>query len=326
MKAVVCADPHIGFAKNDELWLAQAEKLFDQMIDTCHRKDVYTLIILGDLFHDRKSLGLKALQTVMKIADKLKTNNIYTYLIIGNHDTFYKNEISVNSLKIFAEHENIKVIEQPLVVGDVGFTSWGQTTELECDYLFGHFEINGFPVTNTLTFEKSFLNVSDFKKYKKVISGHFHIPSNSGNVIYLGAPYHMTFNDVGSLRGYYYFDEGDIEFIEFDGVKFYYVSTEEKYNPKKITGNIIKLIYEKDYGTVENNKKLEKLQSLNPARYSTDFSKISKELQKIEGTSDITLKNNKEILFDFMDLSSIPDNINPVKLKEIVNMLLEEME
>ena len=325
MKCLLTNDIHLGVNHNDPIWLEQSVKLFYHIIDECHRRDISTLCILGDFFHDRKNLYIKTMDTALHIADMLKDNHIRVIYLIGNHDVFYKTENSVSSLQIFNEYDNIEIIKEPTIMDDVGFTSWNNDINLDAKYLFGHMEINGFPVTNRMTFEKSHLNQSHFKQYDKVISGHFHIPSTKGNITYLGAPYHMSFNDVNSLRGFYEFDQGILEFIEFDGIKFVYVSSEEIPNPKKIEGNIVRLIFEKDYGTLENNKKIDKVQSYNPLRFYTDFSKISNEIQTTEDAEhqEQTIKSNKEILMDFIDVSEHPIYIDIQKMKTIINTLLE---
>jgi len=84
------------------------------------------------------------------------------------------------------------------------------------------------------------LNAEDFKKFKHVYSGHFHLPSTKGNITYLGSPFQHTFNDVGSIRGYYIFDDGKLEFIEFTNApKFYIITTNNlKENLDKIEGNL----------------------------------------------------------------------------------------
>jgi DNA repair exonuclease SbcCD nuclease subunit len=315
-------------SRNDDIWLEQSIKLFQQIIDECIKRDVYSLCILGDFFHDRKNLYIKTMDTALKIVEMLKKNNIHILYLKGNHDVFYKTENSVSSLQMFSEYPNIEIVDESTIIDDICFTSWNGEL-LDAKYLFGHLEINDFFVTNTKVFDKAQYNPSDFKQYEKVITGHFHIPSTKENITYLGAPFHLSFNDVGSLRGFYYFDsdEGKLEFIEFDGVRFVYISSEEELNPKKIKGNIVRLIFEKDYGTVGNNKIIENIQQFEPLRFYTDFSKLSNIIDsdsKEDNNQVQTLKTNKEMLFDFIDVSEHPDYIDIKKMKSIIDTLLEE--
>jgi len=318
-------DIHLGISYNDPIWLEQAKRLFSCIIDECHKRDIYELYILGDFFHDRKNIGMKCLDTALDIADMLKDNNIHVVYVIGNHDVFYKTKIDITSLRIFEKYDNMDIIYEPTIVDNVGLVSWSVETPLEADYLFGHLEINGFPIVKGKMFDKSIYNIQDFSQYKHVYSGHFHTPSQRNNITYLGAPYHMTFNDVDSIRGFYFFDDGNLEFIEFDGVKFVYVSSEEEPDDRKIKGNIVKLIFEKDYGTDGNTKKIENVQKFNPLRFHTDFTKLSNNIITEENEEKIeTIKSNKDILFDFIDVTKHPDYINLKKMRNIVNTLLED--
>lgn len=326
MKCLITNDIHLGVSRNDSIWLDQTVKLIEQIIDECHKREIWTLYILGDFFDDRKNLYMKTLDTALRIAELLKKNTITTKILLGNHDVFYKTENTINSLEIFNEYDNIEVIKNTKVVDNVGIVPWNCEIPKDVEYLFGHFEINEFPVTNTRIFDKSNLNISNFSQYKKVISGHFHIPSSRQNITYLGAPFHLSFNDVGGTRGFYYFDSDidQLEFIEFNGVRFVYVSSEEVPDKKKIENNVVRLIFEKDYGTVENNKRIERVQSCSPLRFHTDFSKLSNEISIDEQeTSGQTMKSNKEILFDFIDSGDHPPHIEPKKMKNIIETLLE---
>ena len=326
MRCLITNDVHLGASRNDYVWLNQAVKLFSCIIDECHRRDIYNLCILGDLFNDRKNLWIKTLDTAIEIANMLKNNNITVYILAGNHDLFHKSGPFISPLQIFKEFDNVQIIEDTKIIDNVGLVSWNKDINLDVEYLFGHFEINNFPVTNNRIFETSHFNERDFSQYKQVLSGHFHIPSQRGNIRYLGAPYHMTFNDVDSLRGFYCFDEGELEFIEFDGIKFVYISSEEIPNEKKIEGNVVRVIFEKDYGTIENNRKIENVQKYNPLRLTTDFSLLSKEISVEEDKVVAqTIKSNKDMLFDFIDIAmDVPVNINKAKMKQIIGTLLED--
>jgi DNA repair exonuclease SbcCD nuclease subunit len=327
MKCILISDIHLGVSRNDDIWLNQSIELFQNIIDECVRRDVYSLCILGDFFHDRKNLYIKTMDTAIKIADMLQKSKIHVVYLKGNHDVFYKTDNNVSSLHIFNEYPNIEIIDESVVIDNISFTSWNGEL-LDAKYLFGHLEINSFPVTNTMIFKDSHYNPPDFKKYKRVITGHFHIPSSKGNITYLGSPCHLNFNDVGTERGYYYFDsENDIlDFIKFNGIRFECVSTEDGVCENKIKGNVIKLIFEKDYGSVENNKRIEHIQSFNPLRVSVDFSKLSNEITsvKMDENQIQNIKSNKEILFDFIEIGNHPDHIDIGKMKKIVDMLIEE--
>lgn len=319
-------DTHLGQYKSADLWHETTLKLFKSIVDTCIRRDIKTIVHLGDFFDNRRHLNVKTLYTGLQIADLLK--DFETYIIIGNHDTFYKDKIEPTSLSIFGEHGNIHIIHEITKFDDAIMVPWGANMKdvPDAKYLLGHLEINGFPVVQGYEFEKADITIKDFKRFGKVYSGHFHIPSHKGNITYLGAALQTNFGDTGSKRGYYIFDNDELEFVEFnDGPKFVVITTADPVEPQKITGNIVKMIYLKDYGSVENNKILENIQMYGPLYLFTDFGKITNIGNK-PGVPDaqIQLKSNKDILDDFINKISLPDHIKKSTLRNIITMLLKE--
>jgi DNA repair exonuclease SbcCD nuclease subunit len=315
------ADPHLGVKNDDVVFLIQSVNLFKTMIDYCISNDITEIVILGDFFDDRKSIGIKCINAAMEIANLLKNSKITVYLIIGNHDTFYKNEIKTHSLKIFEEYDNIHIINDTLIRRNIGYVSWNQSIDIDCEYLLGHFEINGFPVSENVISENVKYSVSDFRRFKSVYSGHYHIPSTNGNVTYLGSPYHLTFNDAGSDRGFYEFNDGILKFIKFNGIEYIKVTTEETINPDKIKNNVVKLIFKNDYGSVENQKIIDKIQSYEPLRFFIHFDVKRKEVEEKSVVAEV--KSNKDILFDFIKIYDNPDYIDINMMMKIINEIIE---
>jgi len=60
------------------------------------------------------------------------------------------------------------------------------------------------------------MDVSMFKKFETVYSGHFHHKNKVGNVQYLGCPYEMTWIDYQDTKGFHVYDTNtrDIEMIK----------------------------------------------------------------------------------------------------------------
>lgn len=153
----------------------------------------------------------------------LVERNIQSHLIIGNHDTYFKNTNNVNSMRELYEnskYENLHFYySQPSEVNFDGcnilLVPWICTDNLEASLntikntkaqvLLGHLEIQGFEMykgaVNDHGFERSL-----FEKFDLVCSGHFHHRSTNGNITYLGNPYQMFWNDFDDPRGFHIFD------------------------------------------------------------------------------------------------------------------------
>jgi hypothetical protein len=69
----------------------------------------------------------------------------------------------------------------------------------------GHLEVKGFEMHNG-HFNDHGLEKSIFKRFEKVMSGHFHKKSDDGRIFYLGCQYQMTWSDYGETKGFHIFD------------------------------------------------------------------------------------------------------------------------
>ena len=185
------------------------------------------------------------------ISDLAKRGNVY--LICGNHDSYFKNSTDVNSIKIFKETKNVKVIdaepETVLINGQKGlFIPWDVDNKFDFsvydneqfDLVFGHFEFsiknfmslyvieNGENLTSTSLLSE--LNIETDKNFPKtavelakeggtVYSGHIHLRkefiAKSRKIIFIGSPYEQNFGERWTKHGFYVLDEANVpKFIE----------------------------------------------------------------------------------------------------------------
>ena len=238
MKAILFSDLHLGIRDNSEIWLEASMRLVYSIIKEAKRRGIKNIIFAGDFFHDRKHINSKTLHYGRKFIEELKDFNVY--LIPGNHDIFFKNSNEVMSVDVFKEYKHVTVLWGNYKLDNITMIPWGQELPREAEVVIGHFEINGF--VDGMPENKTFLNKSDFKEYKKVFSGHWHTPKTIGNITYLGSPMQFTFADVDSKRGFYILDGSETEFIEFnDYPKYIILDAREELNPKLIEGNIVKV-------------------------------------------------------------------------------------
>ena len=150
-------------------------------------------------------------------------NGIELHVVVGNHDTYYKNTNEVNSLRqLYAEskYDNMHmywdgpvelnfdgcdIMLSPWICAENYDTSIKAFNDTKAQVLMGHFEINGFEMMKGHLCSSG-LQKASFKKFDAVYSGHFHHPSSHDNITYLGAPYEMNWSDYGGKRGFHIFD------------------------------------------------------------------------------------------------------------------------
>ena len=87
------------------------------------------MIHLGDVVDRRKFINHNTAHNFRKkFWSRLYKNNIETHIILGNHDTYYKNTNDVNAIKNLKINKNSKTYTEPEVVSfgdlDILFLPW----------------------------------------------------------------------------------------------------------------------------------------------------------------------------------------------------------
>jgi len=217
LRVAIITDQHFG-ARNDSLhFLDFYEKFYDEtFFPAIDFAGITTLLILGDTFD--------------RLFDKLADRGIKVHMLVGNHDTYYKNTNDVNSPRlVLEEYDNINIIKNPDTLQldgvSVCMMPWIcaenydhsiQTLKLtEATICMGHFEIEGFQMYRGAPSHEG-LEPKMFDKFDMVFSGHYHHKSSRGNIHYLGNPYELTWQDHDDPRGFHILDlkTQELEFIQ----------------------------------------------------------------------------------------------------------------
>lgn len=251
MRVAIITDQHFG-ARNDSLhFLDFYEKFYDEtFFPAIDFAGITTLLILGDTFDRRKYVNFYSLQRAKKMFfDKLADRGIKVHMLVGNHDTYYKNTNDVNSPRlVLEEYDNINIIKNPdtLQVGDTSICMMPwicsdnyehsmQTLKLtEATICMGHFEIEGFQMYRGAPSHEG-LEPKMFDKFDLVFSGHYHHKSSRGNIHYLGNPYELTWQDHDDPRGFHILDlkTQELEFIQNPNKMFKKLIYDDKDNDIK---------------------------------------------------------------------------------------------
>ena len=226
MKIALITDTHFG-ARNDSLPFNEYfykfwEEVFFPYID---KHNIKTIIHLGDTMDRRKFVSYKIANDFRtRFIQPIVDRNIDTHIMIGNHDTFYKNTNTINSVAelIGNRHDNIKFYEENCTVNfgntPIFFCPWINSEnysstlkgiqQTDAEVCMGHLEINGFEMHKGHFSENGHAK-EIFKKFDTVFSGHFHKKSDDGKIYYLGAPYQITWSDDSCPKGFHIFDTVD---------------------------------------------------------------------------------------------------------------------
>ena len=245
MKIAIINDTHFGIRNDHQGFLDYMFQFFDeQFFPYLIENDIKVVFHLGDVFDRRKFINMNTLHTVRtKFFERLESMGVHLHIIPGNHDCYYKNTNTVNSVKELTSHyQNVDVYEKPKTISFDGksflFLPWlspentdsflSYVDSNDADVLLGHLELNGHYVIPGVKFRGG-LDSTLFNKFELVLSGHFHQHSTQGNVNYLGTQYQLTFNDLGSSKGFWVYNtnSSQVEFIVNPKNKFFVIEYDE---------------------------------------------------------------------------------------------------
>ena len=338
-KVAIITDTHFGARKGNQTFHDYFEQFYKEVFfPALDERGIDTVVHLGDCFDVRKGIDYWSLDWAKRVFfEPLAARNIDTHIIVGNHDIFYKQSLSINSPGLnLGEYENVTVYDRPttaifhevpvLIIPWIcegnaeEFTRELDTTS--ASLAWGHLELAGFYANQDYQCQHG-TDAKIFSRFDRVFSGHFHKKNSSGNVTYLGNPYQLYWNDCGDTRGFHIFDmvSQELEFIENPHQMFHKIyyneDTPKLINPKKVKDSHVKLIVEKS----------------TPRKLSILIDKLYEiglhDLKVIENT-DITLQDDVEVeaedtLTTLTNYVNAMDNqLNKTKVIDILKSLYVE--
>ena len=221
MKIALLNDTHFGCRNDSPAFIEFQNKFYnDLFFPYLQKENITTLIHLGDVVDRRKFINHNTADNFKRVFwNKLDELGIDTHVIIGNHDTYYKNTNKVNALqnlelnkkcKVYLTAEtvtfdNLPILFIPWICDDNQQESISTIENSQSTITMGHLEIKGFEMHNGHMNEHG-LEKSMFKRFEKVMSGHFHKKSDDGHIYYLGTQYEMTWSDYNCQKGFHIFD------------------------------------------------------------------------------------------------------------------------
>lgn len=327
MKRLIVTDTHLGLYSDSDLWLDIVLNFFRYVVKYCIKHDIKELHHLGDFFDNRRSLNTKTQHVAHRIAKILGAKkDLKTRIIIGNHDCYYKNQIHPSTLELFSEYSHIDIIDKITQIDDILLVPWGEVPDDQhsAKYCFGHFGINGFYMNDSMQY-KGGLDPAAFKDFDLVLSGHFHTPSKQRNVVYVGSPYGQTFHDVDGIRGFHVFEDGNLTFEQYTEAPIFKKihTTEEPLDPDEIKGNIVRIIFTKDFGTTQNQEIIDNVLKCEPLLYSVNFANMESDGEEVIDES-IEMDSKDQIVDQFIDEQTFATNINILTLKAMFKKLLRQ--
>lgn len=328
-KIALITDTHFG-ARNDNQWLLKKQIQFfmDYFFPYLESQGIDTIIHIGDFFDKRKNINISTLNQIAPVLEKL--SQFQTYLVVGNHDVYYNNKNTVNSVSEILEQNqhftdsNLVVFTEPNHITVKGkkllMLPWMNRENLDysmkmiststAEYAFGHLEVNGFELHHGVTCSGK-LERGIFSKFKRVFSGHFHKQSAIGNIHYIGTPYTLNWGEYGNRVGFQILDveTGEVEFhanpvhtlakVTYSGEKDF----SSLYDPSYIEGCFVRLI------------------NASEEKHRDGFQEFKKELESI-GLAELRVVEKR----DSVKVNTIETNLYEIGKRSTLDFLISYVE
>jgi DNA repair exonuclease SbcCD nuclease subunit len=250
MKIALLNDTHFGCRNDSPHFINYQNKFYEeQFFPYLIKNNIKCLIHLGDVVDRRKFINHNTAHNFKKVFwDRLKELDIETHVIIGNHDTYYKNTNEVNALENLNVGNEVKIYTKATEITldglDVLLIPWICEDNMEdtlykldnstSQIAFGHLEVKGFEMHKGVMNEHG-LEKQNFRRFEKVFSGHFHKKSDDGHIFYLGTQYQIMWSDYNCPKGFHIFDTDTRELERIENTlsifkKLSYDDTKENYD------------------------------------------------------------------------------------------------
>ncbi len=204
-KKVACfTDIHFGLKSGSRVHNQDCEDFVTWFCETAKAKGCETAIFLGDWHHNRSTTDVSTMNYTVSNLERLNNSFERVYLILGNHDEYYKDKREIHSLEFARLFPNIVPINKIHTDGDVTIMpwlvgdEWQKVPKIKSRYMFGHLELPHFYMNAMVQMpDHGQLQSTHFQNQEYVFTGHFHKRQERGNIVYIGNAFPHNYADAG---------------------------------------------------------------------------------------------------------------------------------
>ena len=329
-KIGIFTDIHYGRNKDDIKKLDQLDSCIDWIINTFKKQKIDWIFFMGDWFESRFSINVNTLNHAVNSFKKVCNSFEHVFMILGNHDIYYKNVNNINSIKFFGDlAKNVTIVEDtPFMINNCGYNlllvPWGADIDQikkdkpKIDYMFGHFEVNGMELVGSVQTGAQYDMSTLFEITNYTFTGHYHIhkqyDKNNKIILSLGCPLQLDWGDFNKNKYIATLD----------------VSDEQK--PIELFKNNVSATFEKIYLSKIKNKIYKDLPTLLKDNYikfvvddKCDFNNILVISNKLKTLNPSSLEvEYLHSLTDDVDFNSI--DIAVEESKDVLQYIIEYVE
>jgi DNA repair exonuclease SbcCD nuclease subunit len=228
------------------------------MADKCRKRNVNTIVIAGDLLHNKSIIHTTAQDVMLEYFRE--QSDMKFFVIDGNHDLSGKGADSVSALKSLESIENVRWISHQskgelghgvdntlFVPYYPGMKDYITAPTTKAEILISHFGLSEAMLSSGISIPSS-IKAKDLSKFKLVILGHYHLPQamlyKSTHIYYTGSPIQLDWGEKNEEKRFLIIDTEnlqDVESIPTTGYKQYVQFDVDTKNKTKVIKEAKKL-------------------------------------------------------------------------------------
>lgn len=336
-KSLIFTDIHWGKSRDSQNKVESNIKTIKWIISLIKEHDITDVFFLGDWFDDRNSINVKtsmhARESLIALAELAQI-----YMIVGNHDAYFKNTIDVHSLAVYEGIKNVHIIDKITEFDLLGNTcalypwdTFNKSIDSSFDIIMGHFEWEGavYVPNSTIVGNVQHYNGDDLTTVAPIVfSGHYHIRKEysykNGKVYSVGCPLQLDWGDYKNPKGCFILNNSTLDFefipnpVAPTYIKIYYSEYKKKKPELKniVKDNYVRLVIDSDYEFSDIVDLISKVNSYSPVKpCETDYTFNNLVADDVETTNtcdeheqELVNINTFEAVKKFVDMN--PNFIN----------------
>ena len=241
-KLLIFSDVHIHPHKRSEDRLQDCLDALEWVFKTAEEQSIDHILFLGDLFHNRQRIEILTYHRAFNVFKKYLNGKIKLWILLGNHDLWYRDKGDINSVAPLSALPGVTVIDREATLDILGhsidfipFTldpieslkkinqSRGNDSK---KLLCAHIALNGAKYNSGMMSdvvvehdgEITKVDSSLFSEWDQVFLGHYHLPQIIQNVEYVGSPLQLSFGEANQIKHILIYDleTQEKEYIEND--------------------------------------------------------------------------------------------------------------
>lgn len=279
------SDLHLGVHQNSDKWLDVSLEWARWFRHEMEQQDIDVLLFLGDWYHYRDQIEVKTLHRSEEILNLFEKWPLH--MIPGNHDSYFKDHATVNSVALFHNKNSVKIYNNPTQINlggrSIMMCPWGTKRDdiQPSDVILGHFEIETFKMNKGKVCDHGIKAQHLIEKSPLTFSGHFHKVSqrkyDKGEITYVGNPYEMDMHDLQEDKGYWILELNTLDYkmvknpISPNHVKIRVGDIKDINDYKYIENKIVRLVVDIDIKQAHMDKLLLELSKFKPFNVTVDY-------------------------------------------------------